>query len=61
MSGDARRIYSQQELANKAKQFMTDQYGPVDAIDLHDDKDAWHERYGLLIAFIDSLYPDNPF
>jgi hypothetical protein len=51
-----RVAYSREEIIHEAKSFMIETYGACYA---SDDKDRWHERFGLLVSFLTERFPQN--
>jgi hypothetical protein len=46
--------YSRAEMIERARDFITEMYGPCQA---SADRDHWHERFGLLVNFINEQFP----
>jgi hypothetical protein len=49
-----RCTYSRDEMIDRARDFITEMYGPCQA---SADSDRWHERLGLLVNFINAHFP----
>lgn len=61
MTGALRKAFTEEELTKQVKEFMEGTYGRVENVESHDDKDAWHERYGLLMNFVTTVWHGDPF
>lgn len=57
MSEPVRRSYSEQELLQAAARFMNETFGSIRE---SEDRERWHERFGILIHFCGDLWLASP-
>jgi len=52
--------YTRQQIFQAAHAWLIDLYGRPGASRDQAEQDRWHQRYGLLIAFLSDQFPDFP-
>ena len=58
--GEIMMTFSKNQLIKLAKKNIIETYGELDAMETSQEKDNWHQKFGMMVFFIHSLFDNHP-